>query len=115
MALERSASAFAAAASTYLAGDFGTLAMHPNFAFAPNYTNYYLPGSGAFGGMPDSPALGPDYMGDYKTGRHFGGVNMAYADGHVKWLLSDKVLEQSRNFYKFDGTKNAFDPAAPPA
>jgi len=32
---------------------------------------------------------------DYLRGRHFGGVNWAFADGHVKWLRSEQLFKAS--------------------
>ncbi len=33
---------------------------------------------------------------DYRDGRHFGGVNMAFIDGHVKWMQSSVVAAQAQ-------------------
>jgi prepilin-type N-terminal cleavage/methylation domain-containing protein/prepilin-type processing-associated H-X9-DG protein len=58
----------------------------------------YIPGTG-----PGSAANRPDISActitslysDYESGRHFGGVNMAFADGHVKWLKSEIVYTEA--------------------
>jgi prepilin-type processing-associated H-X9-DG protein len=52
----------------------------------------YLPGSGSSGATgyyKDNP---PD---DWETGRHFDGVNLTFADGHVKWLKSNIVYNEA--------------------
>jgi prepilin-type N-terminal cleavage/methylation domain-containing protein/prepilin-type processing-associated H-X9-DG protein len=57
----------------------------------------YLPGTG-----PGSPANLPSITcslnglpADYASGRHFNGVNVAFADGHVKWLKSEVVYQEA--------------------
>ncbi|MEO6908382.1 MAG: H-X9-DG-CTERM domain-containing protein, partial [Abditibacteriaceae bacterium] len=61
----------------------------------------YLPGTGA--GSVDnftingtwSAAGYPELQADFDSGRHFGGVNMLYADGHAKWLHSHEVVTEA--------------------
>lgn len=53
----------------------------------------YLPGVGDISGWDcdgESGATGNDCM----HGRHFDGINMTFADGHVKWLKSSVVYKQ---------------------
>lgn len=57
-------------------------------------SEFYLPGMGTSGGNC-SGASGVR-LTDCQTGRHFLGVNMAFADGHVKWLKSSAVVTQSK-------------------
>lgn len=58
-----------------------------------NSSNWnYLPGSGTVGGRCNDSARGYD---DCMKGRHFHGVNMAFADGHVKWLKSITVVAEA--------------------
>lgn len=106
-------SALSGPAGTYLAADWGNIIMHPAYAPGPDYTNFYLPGSGKLGGMPASPDISSVYQGDYQNGRHLEGINIAFADGHVKWQRSEKVLLEAKNYLLANGTKNAFDPANP--
>ncbi len=62
-----------------------------NFYYArpANANEYrYLPGAGDGNSstVPDPAA------GDFKSGRHFAGVNVCFADGHVKWVRSSKMV-----------------------
>jgi prepilin-type N-terminal cleavage/methylation domain-containing protein/prepilin-type processing-associated H-X9-DG protein len=57
---------------------------------AVNYGSYF-PGIGLLGSncviSPAASGKSIDFqLSDCQGGRHFGGVNMAFADGHVKWL-----------------------------
>jgi prepilin-type processing-associated H-X9-DG protein len=40
------------------------------------------------------------YPGNYQDcigGRHFGGVNVTFTDGHVKWIKSGVVVKEADN------------------
>lgn len=98
------ASQFASTSATYLLMDGGQWAIDPHYIVLQGSVkgSYYLPGSGD-AGVPvaavDPPSIHGDwYQSDYKSGRHFGGVNMAFADGHVKWLKSEKVIAEARKY-----------------
>jgi prepilin-type N-terminal cleavage/methylation domain-containing protein/prepilin-type processing-associated H-X9-DG protein len=106
-------SALSGPAGTYLAADWGNIIMHPAYGPGPDYNNFYLPGSGKLAGMPGSPNISSVYKSDYQNGRHLEGINIVFADGHVKWQRSEKVLQEAKNYLLSDGTKNAFDPANP--
>lgn len=85
-------------ASTYMIMDFGVYyAQNPRVVTAVAAWEY-LPGMGDAGG--NCNAIPSTYWSgapaDCKSGRHFGGVNMAFADGHVKWLRSSEVVAQAR-------------------
>ncbi len=59
---------------------------------------YYIPGIGdATGTIPTinwpPPINSQAIVNDYMSGRHFGGINITYADGHVKWLPSAKARQ----------------------
>jgi prepilin-type N-terminal cleavage/methylation domain-containing protein/prepilin-type processing-associated H-X9-DG protein len=59
----------------------------------------YIPGTGP-GSPSNLPAAswgaGSSVLEqDYTSGRHFGGVNVAFADGHVKWLKSEIVYREA--------------------
>jgi prepilin-type N-terminal cleavage/methylation domain-containing protein/prepilin-type processing-associated H-X9-DG protein len=74
----------------------------------------YLPGTGP--GSPNNlPSITCTLSGlpeDYASGRHFNGVNIAFADGHVKWLKSELVYREAAKCP--DGsctnTKSAWNP-----
>jgi prepilin-type N-terminal cleavage/methylation domain-containing protein/prepilin-type processing-associated H-X9-DG protein len=79
-------------ASTYMFLDASDIRIHP----ARGNTvlqNYYVPGLGEAGGT--CPSTISDYS-DCMSGRHFGGVSVAFADGHVKWLKTATVRAESR-------------------
>jgi prepilin-type N-terminal cleavage/methylation domain-containing protein/prepilin-type processing-associated H-X9-DG protein len=91
-----------ASAGTYLFMDAGS--------FVARYTSYgagagsdwnYLPGMGDGGGVCDATVADASYPGrgeDCMSGRHFGGVNMTFADGHVKWLKSNVVVQEAKKW-----------------
>ena len=100
------------AASTYMLMDLGNYVMGPSNVVSPQGATYYLPGTGKYVTPKPSPAavIGTDYMDDFTSGRHFDGVNIAFADGHAKWLKSTTVLAEAR---KYAASKNAWDPQNP--
>lgn len=90
--------AFAAPASTYLLMDAGDGGIARTYAVTPNpsawSTGEYLPGACAFTAPVTEP---PSYaIKDCYTGRHFDGINMAFADGHVKFLKSSVVVAEAK-------------------
>ena len=77
-------------AGIYMIMDAGNFRMAPNTvnpAGSGSNRNYYIPGSGPLG----TPTLTPNAANqkDAEDGRHFQGVNICYADGHVKWLKTE--------------------------
>lgn len=91
-------SAVVSAAGSYMCLDFGNIRALPTYVTAPSGNYSYLPGEGDLGVALGSPALNPSTLqADYQNGRHFGGVNVAFADGHVKWVRSDIVLAEARD------------------
>jgi prepilin-type processing-associated H-X9-DG protein len=116
--------ALQSAASTYLLMDFGFYSVNPTYVKTPATTQYfyYLPGYGDAVGingctLKTSPA-DPDgggafHRSDCQSGRHFGGVNVAFADGHVKWIKSREVYNEAVKNKAVPEQPNAFDPADP--
>jgi len=92
-----SSAAIVAPASTYLLMDSGEYRIDPSFARTRN-SSYYLPGMGKSGGSCGAASTSADADKDCASGRHFTGVNMAFADGHVKWLKSSVVVTQAQNY-----------------
>jgi len=89
--------AVVSASTTYMMMDFGNLRAYPGYVKSPDGYYAYLPGEGDLGVALGSTALRPDSLqSDYQSGRHFGDVNMCFADGHVKWLKSEIVLSEAR-------------------
>ena len=78
------------ASIVYMIMDFGTYYARVTNVSGSTGANWtYLPGLGDAGGTCSVTAVsGFDRIGDCQSGRHFGGVNVAFADGHVKWLKS---------------------------
>lgn len=85
-----------APATTYMLLDSGSYRLSPSWALDLASTNFYLPGSGAVGS--DCTSGNPDSQSDCETGRHFGGVNIAFADGHVKWVKSSVAVAQAQAY-----------------
>lgn len=81
-----------APSKTYMVMDFGYERID-----VPRITNTasgwgWLPGSGDFGATgyyADNPPS------DWHKGRHFDGISIAFADGHVKWLKSSAVYVEA--------------------
>lgn len=85
-------------ASTYLMMDAGTYLISPSqYAIGTNWS--YLPGEGDAGGdcsAITTSTIMPGRQQDCQSGRHFSGVNMVFADGHVKWLKSGVLLSEGK-------------------
>jgi prepilin-type N-terminal cleavage/methylation domain-containing protein/prepilin-type processing-associated H-X9-DG protein len=97
----------AAPANTYAVMDAGYYIMYtayatPSSSSARAQYGYYLPGIGELGNACNpnlDGATGTTYdllKGDCVDGRHFSGVNMAFADGHVKWLKTSVVSTEAQ-------------------
>ena len=95
----RRLSEFVAPAITYLIFDSGGYSMRPVDArtVPTSNQNFYLPGIGDLG-ADCSTAMSDVLEADCNTGRHFEGTNVAYADGHVKWLKSSLVLKEAQGY-----------------
>lgn len=57
---------------------------------------YYLSGIGQLGSACAASATYQSLKADCESGRHLGGINMAFADGHVKWLKIDVVSAEAQ-------------------
>jgi prepilin-type N-terminal cleavage/methylation domain-containing protein/prepilin-type processing-associated H-X9-DG protein len=84
----------AAPATVYAFMDAGYYSLSPASVVAPSGQWNYLPGTGDLG-VAYSGTINADLQNDYMSGRHFGGVSVAFADGHVKWLSSKVVLDEA--------------------
>ncbi len=63
---------------------------YANANAAPTNSNYYLPGICSI-----YPPTSGTYPSDCTNGRHLEGVNVAYADGHVKWLKTQTMVAEA--------------------
>jgi prepilin-type N-terminal cleavage/methylation domain-containing protein/prepilin-type processing-associated H-X9-DG protein len=87
-------------ASTYLIMDFGFYVAHYTQAKLPSagQADYYLPGYAEARGLSEcsiASSATSAQVKDCRNGRHFGGVNVAFVDGHVKWLKSSTVINEA--------------------
>jgi prepilin-type processing-associated H-X9-DG protein len=110
----------AAPASTFLCFDSGSYSMDAigdvlinGNTIAQRGSFWYIPGSGdASGKASAAPVMADSFLtGDYKSGRHFGGLNMAYCDGHVRYVKTTLVLQEAINVQA--KKPNAWEPANP--
>jgi prepilin-type N-terminal cleavage/methylation domain-containing protein/prepilin-type processing-associated H-X9-DG protein len=64
----------------------------------PTYVNYgatYMPGAGKLGvSCAGIAAHNPKLVKDCENSRHFDGITVGFADGHVKWLKAIVVKQQ---------------------
>jgi prepilin-type N-terminal cleavage/methylation domain-containing protein/prepilin-type processing-associated H-X9-DG protein len=85
----------------YLCFDSGSYMLRANSTssvVSARGTYWYLPGTGGLGVTVDSGTIDPLLQSDFEKGRHFGGVNVAFADGHVKWLQSRQVRAEALKY-----------------
>jgi prepilin-type N-terminal cleavage/methylation domain-containing protein/prepilin-type processing-associated H-X9-DG protein len=90
--------------TVYMAMDAGQWVVDTITVLGPASGNSYLPGMAPFAG-----AASTFYQCDYDNGRHFDGMCMAFADGHVKWLKSGVVYKEAKNYD--DSVASAWNPA----
>jgi prepilin-type N-terminal cleavage/methylation domain-containing protein/prepilin-type processing-associated H-X9-DG protein len=104
-------------AQTYMLMDSGGYDPYPTSSGGVLTSNgwRYLPGAyknagvACYGGSPV-----PAYVADCQAeGRHFDGLNMAFADGHVKWLKSVTVIQEAKNWTANHTKVSAWDPQSP--
>jgi len=85
-----------AAAQSYMFMDSGSYQISEARALASSGNVFYLPGIGEVGGNCSSIGDYPSNVADCKGGRHFGGVNVGFADGHAKWLKTSVLISEAR-------------------
>jgi len=84
-----SMAAINSASTTYLIMDGGYYRMDPPHIVTSASGWGWLPGGGAAGDTGY-------YRNTEHDGRHFDGVNLAFADGHAKWLKSNIVYNEAK-------------------
>lgn len=114
--MSRALAELSAPASTYLAMDAGPYTVNASNALTPSGNFWYIPGAGDILGIPATPmvgsyALSAGLESDFSRGRHFGGINISFADGHVKFVKSTKVIDEARK--QAAGQPNAWNGANP--
>lgn len=82
----------------YMIMDFGIYYAQSSTAVNSSTSWEYLPGMGQGGGTCNMDAAHSANTSDCEKGRHFDGVNIAFADGHVKWLKSSIVVSEAKKF-----------------
>lgn len=86
-------SSVVSAASTYLLMDAGGFQAYPSLCWESRETYNYMPGMGALGASQGT--ITEKYVSDFQSGRHFGGINVMFADGHAKWLKAETVKREA--------------------
>ena len=89
-----------ATAEVYMIMDAGKYRLDPYWnmngddgGFIPGQGKYRL--TGAYGTASCTANPGSASQNDCNNGRHFDGVNITFADGHVKWLSTGKVVAET--------------------
>lgn len=81
----------------YMVLDYGDFIVEtPDHVITSAGAVNYLPGMGEVGGS--CATVADSVLGDCQSGRHFDGVNVTFADGHVKWLKSSVLVTQARRY-----------------
>lgn len=55
--------------------------------------HYYLPGWGKVTGEEPDPLIADEERDDYMNGRHNGGINLVYCDGHSEWKKTEEIAK----------------------
>ena len=84
-------------ASTYTIMDSGDYRIQASYALTRSTSTprYFLPGMGNAGGNCNI-TTSTEFTEDCRSGRHFGGVSIIFADGHAKWLQASTVVAEAR-------------------
>ena len=94
-------------ASSYMFFDAGAYTLDPAQVDAP-VSIFYLPGVGeVLNKTETTTAAGyPKLASDFRSGRHFLGANVAFGDGHVKWLKTEKLIAEAKKPFVPAGCTN---------
>jgi prepilin-type N-terminal cleavage/methylation domain-containing protein/prepilin-type processing-associated H-X9-DG protein len=85
-------------AATFMFMDSGPYMVSASNALTTSGSFWYTPGACGPTGASQDPTypLTGFYLSDCQSGRHLNGSNVAYADGHVKWLPYQKFIEEAK-------------------
>lgn len=74
--------------------------------------NYYLPGWGKVTSDEPFSTLKDEQKDDYENGRHNGGINLVYCDGHSEWNKCEEIVKWYDSNWNEKGTikNNPFRP-----
>ena len=104
-------------ATTYLGMDAGSYMILPTTtAINASGKNDYSPGFGDADGPGgcDLDSTASDYdryaYKDCQHGRHFGGVNVMFTDGHAKWLKTQTIISEAQKYHATTHPPSAWDP-----
>ncbi len=105
-----------APASSYLAMDAGPYQIGSGNVVSPGGSFWYTPGSCTLAGVnPASPPNGHVIASpldrDCLSGRHSGGIDVLFADGHVKYQKAEVVYREAQK--RAAGQPNAWDASNP--
>lgn len=112
------------AAGTYMLMDGGGSVLSGHSGIPSAYVGdavgaSILPGTQAINGPMAAGSAGSGFSNaandaairvDYANGRHFHGVNVAFCDGHVKWLQSSTLIREASKFNGSGNSISAWDP-----
>lgn len=59
-------------------------------------TDHGIPGAGALQGDNAGAKISSVFRNDYMYGRHDGGVNVGFVDGHAKWMTAKQMLPDAQ-------------------
>jgi prepilin-type N-terminal cleavage/methylation domain-containing protein/prepilin-type processing-associated H-X9-DG protein len=99
-------SAVTSPAAKYMIIEFGMYQVEAQYVTIPSGV-YYMPGAGEQGISCSS--VPSTFKNDCENGRHFDGLTIAFADGHVKWQKGGVVVAQARDFLNTP-SHGAFNP-----
>jgi len=99
----------ASPATLYVMMDSGWISSDLNYFKSPRTSavTEYMPGYGEIIGSsnacdslhnPTDSSIHDLILDDCMTPRHFDGMNMGFADGHVKWLKVTEVYNQAKEY-----------------
>jgi prepilin-type processing-associated H-X9-DG protein len=84
----------ASPALIYMLMDSGSFQAYPSLGKTSGADTNYLPGMGDLG--VGAGTVTARYLPDFQSGRHFSGLTVAFADGHVKWLKAETIQAEAK-------------------